>query len=210
MENINLFNNKSPRPNYSDEALMTLLVRGEETAFVELIQRFQNDVFRFCFHYLRDVELAKEAVQEVFLRLYIAKDRFDTNKKLKPWLFCIARNLCLNEIKRQKLVWFESFEESIDKNHKEKEETQNEFQPTRNETPFEKLIVKEKHKILWNAINELPDEARELVVLRYFEKLQVRDIAEVLGTTEGAVRTRLHRILRYLKDKLNEQLEFHE
>lgn len=210
MENINLFNNKSLRPNYSDEALMTLLVRGEETAFVELIQRFQNDVFRFCFHYLRDVELAKEAVQEVFLRLYIAKDRFDTNKKLKPWLFCIARNLCLNEIKRQKLVWFESFDDNIDKNHKEKEETQNEFQPARNETPFEKLIVKEKHRMLWNAINELPDEARELVVLRYFEKLQVRDIAEILGTTEGAVRTRLHRILRYLKDKLNEQLEFHE
>lgn len=195
---------------YSDEALMSLLVRGEEMALTELVQRYQNEVFRFCYHYLRDIEMAKDAVQEVFLRLYIARDRYDTEKSFKPWILCIARNLCLNELKRQKLVHFETFEGYIENQNRENKEEKEGINTPRTLTPLEQLIIKEKQKVLWEELNNLPEEAREIVVLRYFEKLHARDIAEIMGSTEGAIRTRLHRVLKYLKERLDARKDFDE
>jgi len=202
---------KTPRSSYSDEALMTLLAHGEETALIELVQRYQNEVFRFCYHYLRDIEMAKDAVQEVFLRLYIARDRYNSEKRLKPWLLCIARNLCLNELKRQKLIHFETFDSYIEnQNYEQSEPTKQGFENQKSLTPFEKLVIEERQKILWDELNKLPEDAREVIVLRYFEKMHARDIAEILDTTEGAVRTKLHRILKYLKDRLDERKDFDE
>jgi len=200
----------TPRSSYSDEALMSLLARGEEMALTELVQRYQNEVFRFCYHYLRDIEMAKDAVQEVFLRLYIARDRYDSEKSFKPWILCIARNLCLNELKRQKLVHFETFEGYIENQKRENKEEKEGINAPKTLTPFEQLIIKERQKILWEELNELPEEAREIVVLRYFERLHARDIAQIMGSTEGAVRTRLHRVLRYLKERLDARGDFNE
>ncbi len=195
---------------YSDEALMALLTRGEEMALTELVQRYQNEVFRFCYHYLRDIEMAKDAVQEVFLRLYIARDRYDTEKSFKPWILCIARNLCLNEIKRQKLIHFETFEGYIENQNREEKEEKEGINAPKTLTPFEQLVINEKQKVLWEELNNLPEEAREIVVLRYFERLHARDIAEIMGSTEGAIRTRLHRVLKYLKERLDARKDFNE
>ncbi len=207
-------NNKAfdsvPRSSYSDEALMSLLVQGEEMALVELVQRYQNEVFRFCYHYLRDIEMAKDAVQEVFLRIYIARERYDTDKKFKPWLLCIARNLCLNELKRQKLIHFETFEGYIENQNRENKEDTDGIDAPKTLTPLEQVVIKEKQKVLWEELNNLPEEAREIVILRYFERLQARDIAEIMGSTEGAVRTRLHRVLKYLKERLEARRDFDE
>jgi len=200
----------TPRSSYSDEALMSLLARGEEMALTELVQRYQNEVFRFCYHYLRDIEMAKDAVQEVFLRLYIARDRYDNEKSFKPWILCIARNLCLNELKRQKLVHFETFEGYVENQNRENKGEKEGIEAPKTLTPFEQLIIKEKQKILWEELNDLPEEAREIVVLRYFEQLHARDIAQIMGSTEGAVRTRLHRVLKYLKERLDARNDFNE
>jgi len=208
--NNNMAFDKTPHSSFSDEALMSLLARDEEMALTELVQRYQNEVFRFCFHYLRDIEMAKDAVQEVFLRIYIARERYDSEKKFKPWMLCIARNLCLNELKRQKLIHFETFDGYVenqnydDKNYNEGVETSKIL------SPFEEFIVKEKQKVLWEELNNLPEEAREIVVLRYFERLHAKEIAEILGSTEGAIRTRLHRVLRYLKERLSAKGGFNE
>jgi RNA polymerase sigma-70 factor, ECF subfamily len=95
----------------TDEQLMTVLRGGKQAALEELVRRYQNDLFRFCLHYLKDVERAKELAQETFIRVYVARDRFDETRKFKPWVLCIARNLCLNDLKRKKTVTMESLEE---------------------------------------------------------------------------------------------------
>ncbi len=194
---------------FSDEALMALVTKGEERAFVELVQRYQNELFRFCYHYLKNIEMAKECVQEVFLRVYIARDRYDTSKKFKPWLFCIARNLCINEIKRQQLVQFSSLEGEDGFQIHETEEIVEKVNSGENH-PGEMVLKEERYKVLWEEINKLPEDEKEIVVLRYFQKLHARDIAEIIGTTEGAVRTRLHRTLRYLYQKMANRGEFNE
>jgi len=180
----------------TDESLMARLREGEENALAELVLRYQNDVFRFCLHYLKNIETAKEMAQETFLRVYTARDRFDVTRKFKPWLLCIARNLCLNELKRKKTVHIETLEQYASS---AREDT-GEMLPSGADAPSEIMMAGERRHALMNALDTLPDDAREIVVLRYFERMQARDIAELMDSTEGAIRTRLHRILRQLRD----------
>ncbi len=180
----------------SDEALMGRLQAGDREALADLVVRYQQDMFRFCLHYVKDVDRAKELAQETFIRVYVARARFDVERKFRPWLLCIARNLCLNDLKRKKTVTLESFEEyaaSI------KDEAADLHLHSNAEGPADQAIEGERFAALRAMLAELDEESRELVRLRFFEQLPARDIAEVMGSTEGAIRTRLHRVLRRMR-----------
>lgn len=174
---------------------MALLSDGEQSALAELVHRYQNDIFRFCLHYVRDVERAKEMSQETFIRVYVARTRFDANRKFRPWLLCIARNLCLNEIKRKKAVTMESLEEYAST---ARDESGDVFQSAA-DGPDQMMMAAERRTMVAEALAKLDPESREIVTLRFYERMQARDIAEVVGSTEGAVRTRLHRILKSMR-----------
>jgi RNA polymerase sigma-70 factor (ECF subfamily) len=186
----------SPMDAGSDEALMLQLSQGQDIALAELVRRYQNDLFRFCLHYLKNVDSAKEMAQETFLRVFAARDRFDVERKFKPWMLCIARNLCLNEIKRKKTVQMEALEDYASSGR----EDSGEMLQSPADGAVEQLMAQERHKALQQALNKLPHDAREIVTLRYFERLSAREIADIVDSTEGAVRTRLHRVLKQLRD----------
>lgn len=181
---------------HDDEQLMELLCQGVEDALASLVRRYQNDVFRFCLHYLKNVEYAREAAQETFLRVYTARERFDTARRFKPWMLCIARNLCLNELKRKKAVSMETLEEYASSAREES----GGVMESPADGPAELLMASERHQLLLQALETLPSEAQEIVKLRFFERMSAREIAQVVESTEGAVRTRLHRTLRQLRE----------
>ena len=174
---------------------MALLSQGDQPSLAELVRRYQNDIFRFCLHYVRDVERAKEMSQETFIRVYVARARFDASRKFRPWLLCIARNLCLNEIKRKKAVTMESLDEYASSARDESGEVLRSSADGADQI----LMAAERRKALADALAKLDPESREIVTLRFYERMQARDIAEVVGSTEGAVRTRLHRILKSMR-----------
>ncbi len=180
----------------NDEYLMGQLSAGDDEALVELVKRYQNDVFRFSLHYLKNVEVAKEMAQETFLRVYTARDRFDVTRKFKPWLLCIARNLCLNELKRKKTVQMETLESYASS---AREESGNVLQAPE-DGPAELVMTHERHSALMAALDRLPADSCEMIKLRYFQRLSAREIAEIMDSTEGAIRTRLHRVLKQLRD----------
>lgn len=181
----------------TDEALMLELSRGHESALAELVRRYQNDIYRFCLHYLKDVEVAREMTQEAFIRVYSARERFDVNRKFRPWVLCIARNLCMNELKRKKTVSMETLEEYASAS---RDDTGEVFRYS-GHGPDEVLMASERQEFLKRALAEMPEDARELIVLRYFERMQAKEIAEILNSSEGAVRTRLHRLLLNLRER---------
>ena len=74
----------------TDEQLMAALDAGDDQALAALVERYQNDIFRFCLHYLKN-ESAREIAQETFLRIS-PRARFEVDRKFKPWMLCIARN----------------------------------------------------------------------------------------------------------------------
>jgi RNA polymerase sigma-70 factor (ECF subfamily) len=176
---------------------MAALAEGEESALEGLMDRFQNDIFRFCLHYLRDVERARDLTQETFIRVYTASSRFDESRKFKPWLLCIARNLCLNELKRRKTVPMESFEEYASTPRADSAQVLRADTPR----PDERAISDERLQVLSEALETLSEEAREIVTLRFFERMSAKEIGEIVGSTEGAVRTKLHRILAGLRQE---------
>lgn len=176
---------------------MESLCHGDQDALSHLVRRYQNDIFRFCLHYLREVERSKEIAQETFLRVYVARARFDGTRKFRPWVLCIARNLCLNDLKRKKAVAMDSLETYASS---AREDT-GELMPTSADAPDEVMIASERRQVLGRLLDELDDESREIVTLRYFQRMSARDIADVTGSTEGAVRTRLHRILKSMRKK---------
>lgn len=186
-----------------DETLMGNLAAGDRSAFETLVRRYQQDVFRFCLHYVRDIEQAKELAQESFLRVYTARDRFDTSRTFKPWLLCIARNLCLNELKRKKTVRMETLEQYVSSAR----EDSGELMHSSADGADERLMSNERHQALMQAVEALPEEACEIVKLRYFERLSAKEIADIIDSTEGAVRTRLHRILKQLRISCEQFIE---
>jgi RNA polymerase sigma-70 factor (ECF subfamily) len=145
---------------------------------------------------VRDVERAKEMAQETFIRVYVARGRFDAERRFRPWVLCIARNLCLNELKRKKAVPMESLEEYASTARDESGDVLR----SAADSPDQSLMTAERHAWLGRALHSLDGESREIVVLRFFERMAARDIAKVVGSTEGAVRTRLHRILKSMRD----------
>lgn len=182
---------------------MALLADGDQRALAELVRRYQNDILRFCLHYLREMEQAREMTQETFLRIFVARERFDRQRKFKPWMLCIARNLCLNELKRKRAVGMDSLEEYASAAR----EDSGEVLRYGEDSPDQQLMAAERVELLQQALDALDPESREIVVLRFFERLPARDIAEVVGATEGAVRTRLHRILKSLRDRYSADRE---
>lgn len=181
----------------TDEDLMERLCRGHQEALAELVRRYQNDIFRFCLHYLHEAERAKEIAQETFVRVYVARARFDGARAFRPWILCIARNLCLNELKRKKAVPMESLEEYASAARLDSGEVIR--SPADN--PDQLMMGAERREALRRALADLDAESRELVTLRFFQRLPAREIADILGSTQGAVRTRLHRILKSLREK---------
>jgi RNA polymerase sigma-70 factor (ECF subfamily) len=182
---------------------MARLGDGDEQALAELVRRYQNDVFRFCLHYLKNVETARELTQETFLRIYAARDRFDVDRSFKPWMLCIARNLSLNELKKKRSVRMESIEEYASTAR----DDDGGLTLAADDGPAEKAIAQERAAALLNVLKTLPLEAQEIVSLRFFDRRSAREIAEIIESTEGAVRTRLHRILRQLRNECKDLLE---
>jgi RNA polymerase sigma-70 factor (ECF subfamily) len=192
-----------PHEQMSDEALMSLLRDGNQNALGELVERYQTDIFRFSLHYLRDPERARDIAQETFLRVYAARARFDASRKFKPWVLCIARNLCLNDIKRRRTVQMDSLEEYAS----EARTSTGELFESGDHGPDRELMASERLEAVAKVLDSLDDEAREIVTLRFFERMPAKDIAEIVGSTEGAVRTKLHRILKGLRGRFGAMRE---
>ena len=184
---------------------MERVSREDTLALGLLVERYQNDIFRFCAHYVRDVECAKDIAQETFIRVYVARNRFDVTRRFRPWILCIARNLCLNELKRKKAVPLDTIEDYASTARDESGEVWR----TASDGPDGAMMTAERREALGTMLETLDEESRELMKLRFFEQLPARDIAEIMRSTEGAVRTRLHRILKGLRadyERLREDL----
>lgn len=184
-------------PELTDEALMAALCDGDMNALDPLMQRHQNDVFRFCVHYLKDVDQAQELTQESFIRVYASRGSFDSERTFRPWLLRIARNLCLNELKRKKTVAIES----LDQYASAARDESGVLHLHAGDGPDGQVMAGERREAVDILLERLDPETRELLVLRYFERLSAKEIADLIGSTEGAVRTKIHRILKIVRRK---------
>lgn len=164
---------------------------GEADAFAELVASHQERLLRLCERLLGDVEEARDAAQEVFLKVYRKAGEVRPQGQVYTWLYRIAVNHCLNKLRRRRLVRFLRWEEPA-----EDADAPAFDPPDRAPGPAAALEARRRWQSTRRAIEKLPAGQRAVLVLARFEGLSYRQIAEVLGITEGAVESRLVRAMR--------------
>lgn len=178
----------------TDRTLIEAFQRGDEFAFVALYNRYKGPVFAFCAKMLGDRALAQDVMQETFVRVYENRGRLLNAGSFKSWLFAIARNQCLNSLRRSK-------------RHTAYDETVSDIDASGGDTPFALLLKAEQIEIVNRFLNELSAEYREVLVLREYQNLSYEEIAAVTRNSVSSVKSRLFKARRKLGDFLQPLME---
>jgi RNA polymerase sigma-70 factor (ECF subfamily) len=177
----------------SDGQLVEDLRRGSKAAFVALYDRHKLKVYQYCVRMMKDRSEAEDAVQSVFLRLYERANQIDCPDKVRCWLYCVARNYCLTRMHSRALAAAVESESTgamqdttlID----QMDERQNGFAP-----------------LVHRGIARLSPELREVIILREFQELSYKEIAEIISANESTVKFRLFTARRKLSELLYPKL----
>ena len=174
--------------------VLARVAAGDAGAFTSLVETHQERLLRLCERMLGDPEEARDAAQEVFLKAFRKAGEVRPLGQVYTWLYRIAVNLCLNKLRRRKLVRFLRFETDPE------EPGAPAFDPPdAGPDPISALESRRRWQSTSKAIAKLPDNQRAVLILVRFEGLSYRQAAEVLGITEGAVESRLFRAMRRIE-----------
>src|SRR6185503_4209402 len=145
-----------------DAALMLRVKQGDRAAFTELVEKYKQPVMNLAYRTLRDATEAEDLAQNVFVQVYKSAVRYKSTAKFSTWLFTIARNLCLNEIRRRS----RRPAESLDASHPEQEDQPlQQYEDKKVFSPPEKLLQQELAKKIDEALAELPENQRTAILL---------------------------------------------
>ena len=184
----------------SDEDLVVASLDGSQAAFGILVRRYQRRLTAFLGQLVGDMELARELSQEAFIRAWGALDRFDPQFRFSTWLFRIAHNLGIDQLRRRRLQTVSLVRQDADGEDVELAVIDASKDPLGH---FENRELAEAMRL---AISELRPEYRELVLLRHFAGLSYQDIAELKKMPLGTVKNKLFRAHSVLRSKLQEYL----
>jgi len=184
----------------SDHELLADIKDGDEAAFQEIVRRYRNPITNFVYRMLDDYERSVELAQETFIRVYTSASRYQANYSFSTYIYRIATNLAISELRRRKRRKFVSlFSPFTDDNGDAVELDPPDLNPLQDES----LINDERRKAVARAITSLPEKYRAAIVLRDVEGLSYDRIAEVLKLSEGTVKSRINRARNLLKEKLS-------
>jgi len=184
----------------SDEALMERLANGSHTAFEELLKRYEAPVITFCYAFMRNREAAEDIAQETFMRVFRNAKRYQPVAKFTTWLYCIAANLCKNEIKKGKLRQNLSLDDAAGP---DPEGTRIIERMASDEgTPLSEAEMHEAQHLIGQAIDHLPDDQRTTLILVEYHHMAYQDISDVLGVTVSAIKMRVKRARETLRQTL--------
>jgi RNA polymerase sigma-70 factor (ECF subfamily) len=185
--------------NDSDESLMLLYREGDMRAFEVLVERHRKPVYNFILRFVRNTTQAEDLLQDTFLRVVKSADSYERQAKFTTWLYTIARNLCVDASRRGRHRQVDSLDALIGSDNGR---TRIEFVPDLGAGVERRAIGSELRAQIQNAIEMLPEEQREIFLLREVADLQFNEIAAVIGCPENTVKSRM----RYALEKLREEL----
>ncbi|GCE46428.1 DNA-directed RNA polymerase sigma-70 factor [Thermosporothrix hazakensis] len=192
---------KTPTPEITDGTLVKKTIAGDQTAFEQLVQRYHLPLFNFICHCLNDYDLACDVLQQVFLQLYLYLPKLRTNEPLKAWLFQVARNRCLDELRRKRAVHFSELEGSSD----DDDLSPLNIMPDKRPLPDEMAERNDLQAALKEAIDNLPPKFRSVVLLRYAGQLSFSEIGKTLNMPEATAKTYFQRARPLLRAALATQ-----
>jgi RNA polymerase sigma-70 factor (ECF subfamily) len=196
-----------PVPPDLDAALMLRVKRGDRVAFAGLVDKYKQPVLNFIFRSLRDEIEAEDLAQTVFLQVYKSRSRYKRTAKFSTWLFTIARNLCLNELRRRSRHPAESIEETHADHESRDGGAPRQYEDKSQIAPPEKLLHGELAQKIEEALAGLPENQRTAILLCRQEELSYEEIAKILDCSLSATKSLIHRGRETLKEKLKPYLQ---
>jgi RNA polymerase sigma-70 factor (ECF subfamily) len=184
----------------TDVQLMLDVKAGDERSFELLLRKYRTPVINFLYRMVRDSAIAEDLAQEVFLRVYRARQEYAPSAKFTTWMFRIATNLALNALRDNRYRQLEiSMDQPVETNESE--------QPALEvadgaPTAEQQLVARTRTELIRNAINVLPEKQRAAVLLHKYQELDYGEIAKILGCSESALKSLLFRAYETLRVQL--------
>lgn len=173
-----------------DEALVEAFCRGDEQAFVALVDRYKHRLFRIALSVVRSHDDAEDVLQDALIKVYHSLPDFRSASKVYTWLYRIVMNKAIDYVRRRPQITREPQEEML---HELPD-------VTHDSQPDVAALRTELHDVIFDAIDTLPEKQRRVILLREVENLSYAEIADIVGCSEGTVMSRLY----YARERVRE------
>lgn len=181
----------------SDADLVQRCLDGDNTGFDLLVKKYQRQVYSLCYRMLGDADDASDAGQESFIKAYHALESFRQDAQFLTWMFRIARNACLDSVRRRAVRQADSLDD---------DESVARVAASDAPTPEQVSLESDRNRLLQAAMQELSEVHRAVLVMFHFDGLTIGEISKALGRPEGTVKSDLH----YAREKLRRRLNLAE
>ena len=182
----------------TDVALVRAVLSGDRDRFELLVERYQTRLVNYLYRMVRNLEEAHDLTQEVFIRVYQALDRYDSQYRFSTWLFRVAQNAAIDVIRKRRIQLVPLTRRADEGSDATVDLELPDGQPS----ALESLQGRELDASIRAAIDTLPWEYRELILLRHYGELAYEEIAEVKAMPLGTVKNKLFRARQMLKQQL--------
>jgi RNA polymerase sigma-70 factor, ECF subfamily len=184
-----------------DRALVAAILNGDSDLFAQLMRRYEKRIINYVYRITHRYEDAHDLAQEVFVKVYLALDRYDPKYQFSTWIFRIAQNSAIDALRKKGVS-----EISLTRSDDEDGGKEREFADV-GVSPYRDLKNKELSSAIDQAVDKLPGEYRELIQLRHFAELSYDEIADMKQLPLGTVKNKLFRARNMLKDALGNFVE---
>lgn len=187
-------------PVISDETLLANYRLGDRTSFTQLMERYQRELFHFLVRFLGDRAAAEDVFQETFLQVHQSADQFDPQRRFRPWLFTIAANKARDLMRSNARRPTSPLQAAISNS----DDSSGQFidlMSANTELPGDPMEKEEIQAKVRQAVMNLPENLREILLLSYFHQFPYKQISDILQIPLGTVKSRLHAAVAQFADR---------
>lgn len=190
------------REQLDDRSLVARILGGDRDRFAELVSRYERRVVNYVYRITHRYEDAHDLTQEIFVKVFLALDRYDPKYQFSTWLFRIAQNSAIDALRKKSVA-----EVPLTRTTTEGDQPKEREFADDGISPYRALKNKQLGAAIDTAVGKLPPDYRELIQLRHFAELSYEEIASMKKLPLGTVKNKLFRARNLLKDALGEFVE---
>ncbi len=193
---------EKPEARTDEDLLLQYRSEGDRRAFDLLVHRYEKELYGYLRHYLGDAQMAEDVFQQTFLQVHLKCEQFEPGRKVRPWLYTVATNQAIDFQRRNRRHRMASLDRRQTGDSQNDAGVLLDVLDSPDPDPAREAEATEQYEQVRDAVDSLPEQTKQVVILVYFQGLKYREAADLLSIPVGTVKSRLHTAIQ----KLNETL----